>query len=464
MSNFDIQYPRRIIVDDKDPRITYEGVWNFDETTFVNGGTNGDPYNQSMTGTNSAQTSFTFTFEGDFVQVRGAKDNHKIPPPANSPQQDSLDLFPTYTCQVDNNSVKHVEYASFIGSTTNLVMCEEQLPKGRHTLTMNITVSVPEKQIFWLDSIEYSPVDTANLAEEVLKVDSSDIRSCFYSNTSNEWPWLQGFSVNMTRTPDARMTFKFNGTSVYLYGYNEAGATGVRFDSTTGSYSIDSGQVVSFGIPGSQVAPFNSTEMIVWSNQPFFKTLPVDGNTEHEMVISYSGLHAGTDARQFLSIDYFYVAHDGRKINGGSSGPGEQGSKSDHKIPVGVIAGGVLGGIFGLIAIGGLLWFLRRWRRRRGGPRELNNRRRKAEPSSTVSEVWTGEPLQSSRSPTGPRTTESTYGESSTANFTSMKRAQREVIDSQSRQERDSGFRYGTLQTAENSPGTALIPPAYTQE
>ncbi|KAL0056596.1 hypothetical protein AAF712_016799, partial [Marasmius tenuissimus] len=63
MSDFDTQYPRRIMVDDKDPRISYDGVWNFDELTFADVGTNGDPYNQSMTGTNSAQTIFKFTFE-----------------------------------------------------------------------------------------------------------------------------------------------------------------------------------------------------------------------------------------------------------------------------------------------------------------------------------------------------------------------------------------------------------------
>ncbi|KAL0061004.1 hypothetical protein AAF712_012177 [Marasmius tenuissimus] len=145
MSDFDTRYPRRITVDDKDSRITYDGVWNYDESTFADVGTNGDPYNQSMTVTNSAQTSFTFTFEGDFVQVN------------------SLDLFPTFTCQIDGNPDNPVGYDSFIGSTTNPILCERQLSKARHTLTMNITVSVPEKQNFWLDLIEYSPLDTANL-------------------------------------------------------------------------------------------------------------------------------------------------------------------------------------------------------------------------------------------------------------------------------------------------------------
>ncbi|KAL0070336.1 hypothetical protein AAF712_002524 [Marasmius tenuissimus] len=334
---------------------------------------------------------------------------------------------------------------------------------------MNITNHDPGREVFWLDSVEYSPLGNANITEHVLKVDSNDIKSCSYQNNSEEWHIARtdlDSDIPWTQSPDATMSFKFNGTSVSVYGIN-FGSDQIRWNSTTGSYSIDGGQSISFVIPGTHPSPGRLTQVVAWGNQPYFQTGLVNSG-EHEMIISYHGNPTGTGKPQKLGIDYFYVANNGIKVNGNFSGIEEPGSgpkqQADHKVPVGAVVGGVLAGILGLITFGGMAWLVKRRKRRRGGPRELQGQQQDEAPSSTMSEAWTIEPFEDLRFPTGSRASRYTSGELLAANFASMKHAQREVINGQLRQERDSGFRYTALQSAAAPPGIDLIPPAYTPE
>ncbi|KAL0057027.1 hypothetical protein AAF712_016354 [Marasmius tenuissimus] len=406
-----------------------------------------------MTGTSSAEASFTFTFEGGFIQVRGAKH--------------STDPFINYTCQIDNNTIQSIPYNNDTLLTTNLVLCEQQLSEGRHNLTMNITNRDPGREVFWLDSVEYSPLDNASITKQVLKVDSSDIKSCSYHNDSEEWHIFHkdfDSGISWTQSPNAVMSFKFTGTSVSVYGIN-FGSDPIRWDSTTGSYSIDGGQSILFEIPGTKPPPGLSTKVVARENQPYFETGLVNSG-EHEMIITYHG--NGTGNPQRLGIDYFYVANNGVEVNGNFSGTGEPGpgpkERADHKVPVGAVVGGILAGIFGLIAFGGMTWLVKRRKRRRGGPREWQGQQQDEAPPSTMSGAWSIEPLEDLRSPTGSGASRYTSGELLAANFASMKHAQREVINGQSRQEHDSGFRYTALHNAAAPPGIDLIPPAYTPE
>ncbi|KAJ8091466.1 hypothetical protein PM082_024384 [Marasmius tenuissimus] len=259
------------------------------------------------------------------------------------------------------------------------------------------------------------------------------------------------------------MSFKFNGTSVSMYGINaalDASQNRTSLDSSTGSYSIDGSPPITFGLPGTKAVPHDSGSREAWTNQLMFETTSLSGENEHEMAISYTG--TGTKTSQMLVIDYFYVANNGVVVNGSQS---ELMETEKRAAPTGGIIGGVLGGVFGLIAIGGLLWFMRRRRRRRGGPRELRDENWDDVPPNTMSEVWTGEPSQNSRSPTRAiGRAQYKSGESLAANFVDLKRAQREVINEQSRQEQDSGYRYTVVHSADTTPGTATIPPAYTPE
>ncbi|KAK1231870.1 hypothetical protein PQX77_005007 [Marasmius sp. AFHP31] len=426
MSNeLEVQYPQRIMVDDIDPRITYgTGSRDLDGSAFVNNGVLGDPYNKTMRGTNSARASLAFSFEGDYIQVRGARDNGKIPPPLNDTGFDVPNTFPVFTCQIDNDFEPFPRYATYYKYyVTNVPLCEKaNLSKGRHTLTMTITINDPSRQVFWLDSIEYSPLATANLTQEVLRVYSNDPRG--YMNTSS-----------------ASISFKFNGTAVSLYGMDLRGSLqDTPHIGTTGSYNIDSGESVQFEIPGSETLPFlpGDIEGYGWYNQRLFHTGLLNSDKEHEIVISYDGNNSSKGSLQPLLVDYFLVENNRPQAESSLPGSGREGESGDSgKISVGGIAGGVAGGILAIIAIAVLAWFMRRRKRQRDESRILE--------------------------PFDIRTEAQNRQIASAQNLERQKQARREAVNTTSRQEVDSGLRYGDIHTAHPSRN-ATLPPLYTAE
>ncbi|KAK1224315.1 hypothetical protein PQX77_012783 [Marasmius sp. AFHP31] len=307
-----------------------------------------------MKGTNSQIASFTFQFEGDYVQVRGAKDNTKISRAANS-THDSLDLLPRYTCQVDGVPIKTFDYRENIHDTTNNRLCEQaHLTKNGHTLTMNITVKDSNTQVFWLDSIEYAPLNDANLTQQVIWVDSSDERSCSYHNEDGDWK--DNLTGNATSLTGASMSFKFNGTSVAVYGLKLRGPKPFGLKETGGYYSIDSGDPIPSTVPGSEPFPSDPDDS-TWFNQRLFNTSRVDGGKEHEMFIAYSGNQSGPKPPHPLVIDFFHVTSNFVEVN--DTGPGVEPNarkRSRGKTSDGVIVGGVVGGVVALGAIAGLIW------------------------------------------------------------------------------------------------------------
>ncbi|KAK1221347.1 hypothetical protein PQX77_015848 [Marasmius sp. AFHP31] len=519
----DLEYPRRIVVDDTDPRIAYDsGTWNFDASTFDNFGIFGDPYNRTMRGTNSGKAGFTFSFEGDFIQVKGAKDNRKISRPANS-TVDSVNSLPKYTCQVDGSSISTIDYRPYMYDITNNVLCEApRLSKGPHTLTMNITLNNPNSQMFWLDSIEYAYLEGADLSKEVVKIDASDPVSCTYHNDSGAWKGDSGL-FNGTGDLGATMSFKFNGSSVSLYTFNEGSES--DWDRTSGRYFIDNTGDTTFDIPGSKPLPFNQRNRSDWYNQHLFTSNKVAGGKEHEMVITYTGVRTGSNPAQWLLIDYFYVTGAGASSSpegaaggpgGGNAGGSSDSSSGGSKTPVGAIVGGVVGGVVALLGIAGLIWFLmRRRRRRRGGPRDLYPKEgfdpfMTGSPADHAQEHYHDHPQPTNSPPPAseytsrppaqsiyssdrgtntlsyyPATTTATetgpgsvYGGSSAdggatsvagdgstsqnqgQNFSDMKSAQREAVSVQTRQHQDSGVRYNQAGPSE----VVDVPPSYTAD
>ncbi|KAK1224314.1 hypothetical protein PQX77_012782 [Marasmius sp. AFHP31] len=454
MVDLELQYPRRVVVDDTDPRITYDkpDEWDYYTPRFTDDGVLGEPYNKTMRGTTSKNASFMFTFEGDFVQVRGAKDNMRISRSPNN-QNDSLDLLPRYACQIDNRPIEAVNYSESMYFKTNLVLCQQSLSKGKHTLTMNITVDDPSKQVFWLDSIEYSPLDSAALKNEVLKVDSSD-QSCIYHNEENSWRSDRGdfTSVNTTNYPGATMSLKFNGTSVALYGIIGKNVTPdnsfYSFERTTGYYRIDNGESINFDISESKPPPGDPGNYIAaWSNQLLFNTNSIEGNGDHEITISYFGNHSGPGSPQLLAIDYFYVTNGEVQLRNSPpefpmpSQTAADANGPDNQIRIGEVVGGVVGGLLAIAAILWLVWFLVK---KRGGG--IDGRGNLDDEELLVSPF----DARGDEPPPGPRTTPRKSAGFLANLIFSMR---------QTRQERDSGYR--EIVEAPSSSVLA-VPPPYT--
>ncbi|KAJ8080322.1 hypothetical protein PM082_017155 [Marasmius tenuissimus] len=357
----DVEYPRRVVVDDTDPRIKYnQGDWAIDNHSFDDITIFGLPYNGTMHGTASATASFSFDFEGEFVQVRGAKDNRKVALPEGV-TSDNVTALAKWTCQVDGSPIRTTAYRPYIFDRTNNMLCEQgKLSRGRHTLTVNVTLDDPSTQMFWLDKVEYTPVPDADLSKEVLKFDSSD-PAIQVDNSTGLWKSISLF--NGTGTTGASASFKFNGTSVSLYGFNEG--SDQDWEAATGRYYVDNKGDTTFDITGSKPVPGLPNNRTDWYHQLWFTAANIDPGS-HEMILTYTGVYAGK-AIQWLSIDYFYVtASEGSKLNsappaggGGGNGSGSSNgqSGSDSKSNTGAIAGGVVGGVLGLALIALAVWF-----------------------------------------------------------------------------------------------------------
>ncbi|KAK1225854.1 hypothetical protein PQX77_011182 [Marasmius sp. AFHP31] len=459
----DFEYPRRIAVDDTDPRVAYDsGTWNFNASTFDNFGVYGDPYKGTMRGTNSDKAGFTFHFEGDFIQVKGAKDNHNISRPLNS-TLDSIDTLPEYTCQIDNFFIEKVDYRPHINEITNNVLCEgSRLFKGPHTLIMNITLSNPSSQIFWLDSIEYAYLEGTDLSNEVVKIDGSDPVSCMYHDDTDAWREDTGDTpfINYTGQMGATMSFRFNGSSVSLYSFNEGSKR--DWDGASGHYNIDNTGDMAFDIPASKRLPSNSQIQTDWWNQHLFTSNKVGGGKEHEMIITYTSVRIPAHG---LDIDYFYVT--GAGASGSPEGPadgprggnnrGSGNSSGGSKMPVGMIAGGVIGGVVALLGMVGFIWLMMRRRRQsRDGPREGLDPFMLGTPGDHMQEQYHNHPQVGSGAI-------NIAGNGSTSqnlvqNVLNMKSSQRGAVSVQTRQHQDSGARYNQV-----GPSQVVdVPPSYT--
>ncbi|KAF9260634.1 hypothetical protein L218DRAFT_565684 [Marasmius fiardii PR-910] len=205
----DFAYPRRVVVDDTDPRIKYEsGTWTIDNDSFDGITRMGAPYNRTQHGTASSTASFSFQFEGEFVQVRGSKDNRKITRPKGVVVDDSTQLA-KWTCSIDGDQIQSGYYYAEIFDVTHNMLCEQShLSRTLHTLSVNVTLDDPTTQMFWLDKIEYAPLPGANLAQEVIKFDASD-PSIQFDNSTGAWISLSDL-FNATGTTGASASVNFN--------------------------------------------------------------------------------------------------------------------------------------------------------------------------------------------------------------------------------------------------------------
>ncbi|ESK91138.1 hypothetical protein Moror_9541 [Moniliophthora roreri MCA 2997] len=455
------RFPRRVVVDDTDPRVKYETQsWQLDTAEFFNNMSSlGSVYNNTMHGTSQNSATFSFTFEGEYASVWGAKDNRNIP---KNGTNDDLAKLPRWQCQVDELPIESFQYEAFTDWITNLLLCETSglslaVP---HTLTVNISIEDPQTQMFWFDKIEYTPGPNVELAGETMKFDSSDT-SLQYNNGSGSWTTVyfdQTPFANETRTTEAAMSLRFNGTQVSLYAFNEG--TNRRAVSS-GRYHIDGINDQMFVIPESKPSPFNSSVQSDRYNELLFTSPELSPGT-HELVVAYTGVRTGDVQLQALIIDYFYVTASERLANGtGGEGNGsESGSETtpgSRDKPVGGIVGGVIGGVAALTLVGFAVLFLRRRRKQRGEGNDHNPDHLRSTVQASSNDYISSGVTTSAYDPyqdfaTSTSETGAVSSSSPVSNMQDMKNAQRDAVAREvvQRRHQDSGIRY------------ADIPPFYT--
>ncbi|KAK7051257.1 hypothetical protein VNI00_004757 [Paramarasmius palmivorus] len=363
------RFPRKVVVDDSDARISYSNNWTFDVGSFDDIGSLGAPYNHTMHGTGVSGSTLNFTFEGGFIQVWGAKETR------NTVQNttiidDDLTRLASWKCLVDGDEIPRINYLTNVDQITNNLLCEASgLASGTHVLTVDVAIGNSTTQVFWFDKIEYVPPDwqDSGLEGEILKIDSSD-PSIRYDNGTGSWQERPagGLIANTTDVAGESLSFKFNGTSVSLFGFISGSIS--KRQASNAVYSIDGSPDTLFEISGSRPSPTNSSVLLSRFNEPLFTTPDLELGT-HDMKITFTGVRTGGDPLQWLTVDYFYVNASAGSGNSVDSGPG-QGSLDPNAASensgtgrpnIGAIIGGTVGGVAGILLLAlGVFIFLRR--------------------------------------------------------------------------------------------------------
>ncbi|KAG6906266.1 hypothetical protein DXG01_014874 [Tephrocybe rancida] len=347
---------RRLIIDDTDERIRYDGPgWAEDTSGSQDSfGTYGATYNQTLHST-QYNSSVAFSFQGTSIRVYGTV---FLTPPYNLSELIDPSFTPPWECFVNNKSIGALMPSPF--HENNWLLCgDDSLPDGSHGLTMNIT-GMREGTTVWVDYIQYTP-SNANVDEgggvATVVVDSSDPKFTY----DGTWQGIHtsGLAddttavrrVEMTNTSRAKLSFDFTGTRLTWVGYVPIEFPG---NASSASYSIDNGPHTTFTLLGHQ--PFDGTSLY---NQIFFTT-PELAPGSHNLSVTYDGNASFTP----LTLDYIYLTTTITTSPSGSSGggPTPTGTPSHS----GAIAGGVVGGVavLALLVVFFIFW------RRRGIPKE----------------------------------------------------------------------------------------------
>ncbi|KAF8965617.1 hypothetical protein BDZ97DRAFT_1658706 [Flammula alnicola] len=245
---------RAIVIDDTDPGIVYDGEWIADKGSKDNNGNYGPPYLSTMhyiKGTGS----FSYSFHGTYVGIFGA----------------TVDKTnPSRECYIDGTKIA----SSVLSAAENGVMhCQQDgLTDGPHVITLNVTVANPT--FYWFDDLMYVPSASVPLDNAAVFIKIGDPAMQFGVGWA---PFSVGYA---TRQQNSIYGLDFFGESLTWFGFYNSS---VPFAATTGTYSIDSGNPISFNLNG--VASQNTGAQL---NQIFFSTgqLP---NKQHSLQVVYQG-------------------------------------------------------------------------------------------------------------------------------------------------------------------------------
>ncbi|KAF8880043.1 hypothetical protein BD779DRAFT_1474037 [Infundibulicybe gibba] len=368
--------PRRVIVDDADPRIQYSDSGQWTPTMGVSSpgtqgiDTNGPPFQNTARFTNitSGTSSLSFRFQGSSPQVSGT----------------SLGI--AYECFIDGTSIGSTPGSQAVAGGSiiqdNALLCDgiQFSEEGEYTLTLNVSSTVGDTTVLWFDYITYIPSTSVQLGSDTILVDRLDSAIAY-----NMGSWVTASSLynlaRFTQVNNSGLTFNFTGTSVSWVGY-----TPMSNQSTSAMYSIDSGEPEIFRLNAS---PHNLSDQVLFTSPNLNPGL-------HSLEVVYQG----DNDTPPLALNYLVVANNRLTPSQTPSVPptiATSSNKLNGSTPVGAIIGGVIGGIAVLCLAAFLLW--RRNRQQRSGGRgELAVDRDHAEAPAYI--------MQFNAMPSGPTMTE----------------------------------------------------------
>ncbi|PPR02071.1 hypothetical protein CVT24_011170 [Panaeolus cyanescens] len=318
---------RRVVVDDTNSLISYEGSsWFVDNTgSHDSKGNFGPVFNKTLHAT-VQNTTFSFPYNGSAITVFGT----------NNLQNVSGVLDPQWQCFVDN--VPLVSNYT-INVQNNWKLCDVppgvNIADGPHVLTVNVTVK--QSQTFYFDRLTYLPSSTVRRDDKVIAIENFDPELIYDSHWE---PWGPGLLANITQQPGSKVTFYFSGISLKWISY-------VPYQKphrpASGTYSIDDKTPTSFTINGP------TSPMLALYNQEIFTT-PDFNPGLHKLDVVFLGNNETTP----LSLDYLIIRRNSSAgIDQTSNGAGD---KASSKSKLGATVGGVLGGL--VISLGVLIVLL----------------------------------------------------------------------------------------------------------
>ncbi|KAH6890045.1 hypothetical protein BKA70DRAFT_1409027 [Coprinopsis sp. MPI-PUGE-AT-0042] len=309
--------PRRVIVDDLDPLVQFDGGGWFSVNDAKDGlGNFGPTYLSTQHGTNSS-AQLSFTFDGSVVKLFGT----------NNPRSD---LDPDWDCLVDGENIGKTDPSGAVEN--RWIFCEwEDGTPGEHTLT---------GRTFWVDGVEYTPSLGASVPTgSIISVPILD----HAIKLGAGWGPLGG-TANVTTKQGASAEVEFVGTRLSWWGFIPPQFARAP---TTASYSVDGGPATSFALKG--LAEDQGTVY----NQKFFET-PLLPSGPHRVFV----VHGGNGQTTPLTLTNLLI-EGGNSTSplpgdpsifapGSSSPPSESDGASTtggSKPPIAAIVGGVLGGL-----------------------------------------------------------------------------------------------------------------------
>ncbi|KAJ2915936.1 hypothetical protein MD484_g4483, partial [Candolleomyces efflorescens] len=219
---------RWVIIDDRDSRISYSGSWSTTSgDNFNNRGNFGQTYLNTLRGSSTDGSSFSFTFTGNAARIMGTNNDLVV-------RDGVADI--DWDCILDGRTVRREDFFQY--AENNWVFCSfSNLVAGSHTIGVRVKNS---SKTFWFDQIQYRPSGTVQGEVVAATRDDADLQY------SSGWGPLANVAHN-TLVRGSTATFRFTGTGVSLWAMYPRELSHNPGDAT---YTLDGGSAVSFTIPG----------------------------------------------------------------------------------------------------------------------------------------------------------------------------------------------------------------------